>query len=135
MHSNLHQTWVVCDIICVFWLAFIWKRNSVCRLLKINRQWWKIAVPKCQIFIRPFVFSKTIRQVKAGQNKKYYITKTLGLVQLWMHCTGNVFLTQAYNQIFTIFQSKDLPLLSSRNLRCLWHQPKSAQQIIARLPA
>ena len=74
MHSNLHQTWVVCDIICVFWLAFIWKRNSVCRLLKINRQWWKIAVPKCQIFIRPFVFSKTIRQVKAGQNKKilYY---------------------------------------------------------------
>ena len=31
-----------------------------------------------------FFFSKKIRQMKAGQNNKYGITKTLGIVQVWV---------------------------------------------------
>jgi len=51
----------------------------------------KRAGPKGQIFIRHFafrrqpaesLFSKKNRQTKAGQNNKYVITKTSGLVQV-----------------------------------------------------
>ena len=76
-HSKLHKTWSLCNIILLFWPAYIWriflekKNGNGCFVFR-----WQCA---------EFFFSKIIRQMKAGQNNKYDITKASGLVQVWSH--------------------------------------------------
>ena len=96
-----HQTcctlaWSLCNIIFVimtcFHLPFFldWK-NSACFLLK-TKWLMKICYFGPASFHQPLCFKKAacwifllqkIHQMKAGQNNKYNIKKTSGLVQLW----------------------------------------------------
>ena len=76
-HSKLHKTWSLCNIILLFWPAYIWrifleKKNADgCFVFR-----WQCA---------EFFSSKLMRQMKVGQNNKYDITKASGLVQVWFH--------------------------------------------------
>ena len=82
------------------WQIFSEKKNSAGYLVK--RHWWKFAYSEAHkisrqitmfnFFISHFVcerqpaeffFSKTITEMKAGQNEKHDITKISGFVQVW----------------------------------------------------
>ena len=124
-HSKLHKTWSLCNIILLFWPAYIWriflekKNANGCFVFR-----WQCA---------EFFFSKIIRQMKAGQNNKYDITDSrscaglvshvISKVQLIWKCPFDVFkLTKKTNEIFVkIFALASKKRPNQKNKGTLYH--------------